>query len=204
MPGTLASTAITTEILSLEERMIYNVDYVKLSGIDFGHNDEIIQSDKIQEIINCYKNIKETNDLIVELLSASESLNIAESTMQESSVLIDDSKETINEALNSAEFFKSVQLSQREDEELSIAIMLKNIKEVTAIYTQRYRSELQIIVFLNTEKYDNELMYKLLDIEYMLHNQFRDPLLAFSYIPKVQTNIREIIHPSAKLIYERE
>lgn len=87
--------------------------------------------------------------------------------------------------------------------ELTIASAFKDIDKVTAIYTQRYRQELQVIVLLSTERYDDDLMYKLLNIEYDLQKENRDPLLAFSYIPKVYINKRDILHPNALLIFER-
>jgi len=87
--------------------------------------------------------------------------------------------------------------------ELIIANAFKDIDEVTAIYTQRYRQELQVIVLLSIERYDDNLMYKLLNIEYDLQKENRDPLLAFSYIPKVYINKRDILHPNALLIFER-
>lgn len=87
--------------------------------------------------------------------------------------------------------------------ELIIANAFKDIEELTAIYIQRYRQELQVIVLLSIERYDDELMYKLLNIEYDLQKENRDPLLAFSYIPKVYINKRDILHPNALLIFER-
>jgi len=87
--------------------------------------------------------------------------------------------------------------------ELIIANAFKDIDELTAIYTQRYRQELQVIVLLSIERYDDNLMYKLLNIEYDLQKENRDPLLAFSYIPKVYINKRDILHPNALLIFER-
>lgn len=87
--------------------------------------------------------------------------------------------------------------------ELIIANAFKDIDEVRAIYTQKYRQELQVIVLLSIEKYDDNLMYKLLNIEYDLQKENRDPLLAFSYIPKVYINKREVLHPNASLIFER-
>ena len=65
--------------------------------------------------------------------------------------------------------------------ELIIANAFKDIEEVTAIYAQRYRQELQVIVLLSIGRYDDELMYKLSNIEYDLQKENRDPLLAFSY-----------------------
>jgi len=87
--------------------------------------------------------------------------------------------------------------------ELIIANAFKDIDEVTAIYTQRYRQELQVIVLLSIERYDDDLMYKLLNIEYDLQKENRDPLLAFSYIPRVYIDKRDILHPNALLIFER-
>ena len=87
--------------------------------------------------------------------------------------------------------------------ELTIANAYKDVEEVLAIYTQKYRQELQVIVLLSIERYDDDLMYKLLNIEYDLQKENREPLLAFSYIPKVYINKRDIVHPNALLIFEK-
>jgi len=120
----------------------------------------------------------------------------------ESSLLTENIEEITLESLNAAEIFNALRL-QRQEIELSIVSKFKNIEQVTAIYTQKYRYELQIIVFLNMETYNNGLMHKLLDLEYDLQKQFQEPLLAFSYIPKIYKNRRDIVHPNALLIFEK-
>jgi len=78
-----------------------------------------------------------------------------------------------------------------------------DFREVTAVYTQRYREELQVVVLLGVSRYDDELMNGLLDREYQVQKAVRRPVVSFSYIPKVYQNRSDIVHPGATLIYER-
>jgi hypothetical protein len=98
-----------------------------------------------------------------------------------------------------------VQDAEKKEEELKSNIInaFKQIDEVESIYVQRYTYEWKIIILLNNKRYDDELMDRLLDIEYDLQNRDEDPLLDFSYIPKIYNNKWDILHPSSLLIYER-
>lgn len=78
-----------------------------------------------------------------------------------------------------------------------------DLDEVTAIYVQRYREELQVTVLLGIGTYDDEVMGKVLDREYDVQKAIARPVASFSYVPKVYVNRRDIVHPGAKLIYER-
>ena len=98
-----------------------------------------------------------------------------------------------------------VQDAENKEEELKNKIInaFKQIDEVESIYVQRYTYEWKVIILLNNTKYDNKLMDKLLDIEYDLQNRDEDPLLDFSYIPKIYNNKWDILHPSSLPIFER-
>lgn len=90
-----------------------------------------------------------------------------------------------------------------EEIELAVADRYKDVKEVGAIYIQKYKKELQVTVLLKISQYKDELMDKLLDLEYELQEKYTEPLLALSYIPGDFKDIRSVVHPKAKLIFER-
>ena len=98
-----------------------------------------------------------------------------------------------------------IQDAENKEEELknNIVNAFKQIDEVESIYVQRYTYEWKVIILLSNEKHDDELMDRLLDIEYDLQNRDEDPLLDFSYIPKIYNNKWNILHPSSLLIFER-
>jgi hypothetical protein len=98
-----------------------------------------------------------------------------------------------------------VQDAEKKEEELknNIVNAFKQIDEVEFIYLLRYTYEWKVIILLNNKRYDDELMDRLLDIEYDLQNRNEDPLLDFSYIPKIYNNKWDILHPSSLPIFER-
>jgi len=75
------------------------------------------------------------------------------------------------------------------------------IKKVKSIYVQRYRGELQIFVLLFGDKYDADLMDKLLDIEYEIRKMFPDIVFQFFYPPAGISEKKDFIHPQAECIY---
>jgi len=99
----------------------------------------------------------------------------------------------------------TVQDVENNKEELKNNIInaFKLIDEVVSIYVQKDTYEWKVIILLNNTKYDDKLMDRLLDIEYDLQNRDEDPLLDFSYIPKIYNNKWDILHPSSLLIFER-
>ncbi|MGQ9626292.1 MAG: hypothetical protein ACUVV0_05220 [Anaerolineae bacterium] len=56
-------------------------------------------------------------------------------------------------------------------------------KQVEAIYIEHDLKVSQIIILLSSDQYDDDLMDRLLDIEYDVHKQFAAQMLSFSYIP---------------------
>jgi len=98
-----------------------------------------------------------------------------------------------------------IQDAENKEEELKSNIInaFKQIDEVESIYVQKYTYEWKVIILLNIKKHDDKLMDRLLDIEYDLQNRDEDPLLDFSYIPKIYNNKWDILHPSSLPIFER-
>ncbi len=101
------------------------------------------------------------------------------------------------------ELYKILEPAVEREVKWAIIEKFKNIEKVTAIYIQEYRRELQVIILLGIEEYDDELMDDLLDLEYDLHQEFHDPALSFSYIPRIYANRHDVVHPKALLIFER-
>jgi hypothetical protein len=91
-----------------------------------------------------------------------------------------------------------------EDElQLRIVAEFGQIDEVESIYIQQQGYELKVTILLSINKYDDELMDKLLDTEYILQCDIKEPLLSFSYIPKIYSEKSDILHPNSMLIFER-
>jgi hypothetical protein len=90
-------------------------------------------------------------------------------------------------------------------EQLALYIIVqkfKKIERVKSIYVQRYRRELQIFVLLLVDKYDADLMDKLLDIEYEIRKMFPDIVFQFFYPPAGISEKKDFIHPQAECIYK--
>ena len=86
----------------------------------------------------------------------------------------------------------------------AVARAFYDVGEVKAVYMQRHRYDIRISVLLNSKKYDDELVDKLLDIEYSLHlNEYGDFLLDFYHIPNIDDVRNSAIHPDAIPIFER-
>lgn len=84
-----------------------------------------------------------------------------------------------------------------------VAEAFAEFQEVTQIYLQRYRRELQFKVLLNVAKYDWDLMDKLLAVELnLVRHRPKDFFLSISYLPKEEKV--SIIHPTATLVFERK
>jgi len=115
--------------------------------------------------------------------------------------------ELVYDAIGAAEIFHTCLpiKSDKSIEEIELEIVntFKKVPEISAIYTQTYRAELQTTVFLSLKEYDNLLIHDLLDMEYDLQNKFPNPRIAISYIPGLNQDRRTIVHPHAKLIYDK-
>jgi len=78
------------------------------------------------------------------------------------------------------------------------------VEDVSAIYVSRYLDDITITVLLQDTKYSRSLMDKLFEIEYTLHKQNPSLTMEFLYLPRLYEHRADVIHPKAKLIYDRE
>jgi hypothetical protein len=83
------------------------------------------------------------------------------------------------------------------DEEKIVAVF-KVVPEVDSIYC--LPASKKIIILTNNKKYDDELMDRLLNVEYTFTNNLKY-IIDFKYIPTVLSD--GTIHPNAKLLYKR-
>lgn len=85
-----------------------------------------------------------------------------------------------------------------------VADAFAKFSEVNAIYMQRWRSELQFVVLLNIEKYDSDLIDKLLDVEYeLLQHEGEGVLWDFAYLPCKGRDSTEVVSSSATVVFSR-
>lgn len=99
-------------------------------------------------------------------------------------------------------------LSTQESEPLSdmlleVCARFASVPEVRSIYFQRYRDEIQFFVLLSVERYDGELMDRLIDIEYNLRIRYSSVVCEFFYPPAGSGWNRDFIHPAATCIFSR-
>jgi len=87
--------------------------------------------------------------------------------------------------------------------ELEVVKRFKDIPEVELIYVDMYLENHRFQIFTSNNKYDDELMDKLLEIEFELKSLERDLPFRFEYIPRIYGNINEITRSGSKLIYKR-
>lgn len=78
------------------------------------------------------------------------------------------------------------------------------VEDVFAIYVSRYLDDIPITVLLQDTKYSRSLMDKLFEIEYTLHKQNPSLIMEFLYLPRLYERRTDVIHPNAKLIYEKD
>jgi len=89
------------------------------------------------------------------------------------------------------------------DFETEVAKKFKDVPEVEAIYVDSYLETKRFQILTSNRKYDDQLMEKLISIEYELKVAYRDMIASFEYIPKVYEQTNEIIRSESKLIYKR-
>jgi len=75
--------------------------------------------------------------------------------------------------------------------------------KVEAVYVHGDRAAHKTVIFLSSVQYDRALMNRLLEIEYELHERFSELYLSFSYIPLLDQDKHDVIHPTLKLLFER-
>ncbi len=95
----------------------------------------------------------------------------------------------------------NIELPDIEEIYSRIGNAFNKVEEVIAIYALRYPHELKITILINNKRYNDELLDRLLDIEYGLQSEDADLWLSFSYIPKIYDNKDDIIHPKSLLIF---
>ncbi len=99
---------------------------------------------------------------------------------------------------------KEADLQKLEQEALlSIRNKFSKIEKVKSIYVQKFREEIQIYILLSIEKYDGELMDRLLDIEYEIRKMYPEIVFEFFYPPVGVVDKKDFIHPSAQCIYTK-
>lgn len=86
---------------------------------------------------------------------------------------------------------------------LSIAANFAKIKQVKAIYVQKFREEIQIYILITSDRYDGNLMDELLDIEYEIRKKYSSLIFEFFYPPVFISDKTDFIHPQAQCIYAR-
>jgi hypothetical protein len=85
-----------------------------------------------------------------------------------------------------------------------VADAFAQFSEVGAIYIQRWRSELQFVVLLDIEKYDSDLINRLLDVEYeLLKHEDEGLLWDFAYLPCKGRDNTEVVSSSATVVFSR-
>jgi len=90
-----------------------------------------------------------------------------------------------------------------EELELEIAKKFKELDEVELIYVDTYMESKRFKIFTSNTRYDDQLMDKLLEIEFEFKSIYRDSFPRFEYIPRIYDSVSEIVRKGSKLIYRR-
>jgi hypothetical protein len=95
-------------------------------------------------------------------------------------------------------------VKEKEEElELEVVKRFKGLDEVKLIYVDTYMESKIFKIFTSNTRYDDELMDKLLEIEFELRSIYRDSFPRFEYIPRIYNSIDEIVRKGSKLMYKR-
>jgi hypothetical protein len=113
-------------------------------------------------------------------------------------------------SLDSSALIKWIDLSakgEEEDREFPIERrvigVFEGIEQVFSIYTDEYLGRKRFLVLTTNEKYDDELMNRLLVAERDIRLQFKDAPLSFEYIPKLLDALGQVLNPNVRLIWSR-
>jgi len=112
--------------------------------------------------------------------------------------------------LNSGALIRWVEFSTKGEEESSefrverrVIGIFEEIRQVFSIYTDEYLQRKRFLILTTNEKYDDELMERLLISERHVRLQFKDIPLSFEYIPKLFEALGQVLNPNTKLIWSR-
>lgn len=113
-------------------------------------------------------------------------------------------------SLNSGALIRWVDLSTKGEEESSefrierkVIGTFEGIGQVFSIYTDEYLQRKRFLILTTNEKYDDELMDRLLVAERDVRLQFKDVPLSFEYIPRLIESLGQIFNPNVRLIWSR-
>ncbi len=113
-------------------------------------------------------------------------------------------------SLNSGALIRWVDLSTKGEEESSefrierkIIGTFEGIGQVFSIYADEYLQRKRFLILTTNEKYDDELMDRLLVAEREVRLQFKDVPLSFEYIPRLIESLDQIFNPNVRLIWSR-
>jgi len=113
-------------------------------------------------------------------------------------------------SLNSGALIRWVDLSTKGEEESSefrierkVIGTFEGIGQVFSIYTDEYLQRKRFLILTTNEKYDDELMDRLLVAERDVRLQFKDVPLSFEYIPRLIESLDQIFNPNVRLIWSR-
>lgn len=79
----------------------------------------------------------------------------------------------------------------------------ERIEQVFSIYTDEYLQRKRFLILTTNEKYDDDLMDRLLIAERDIRLQFKDIPISFEYIPKLVEALSQVLNPHAGLIWSR-
>lgn len=113
-------------------------------------------------------------------------------------------------SLNSGALIRWFEFATRGEEESSefrverkVIGIFEGIKQVFSIYTDEYLQRKRFLILTTNEKYDDELMGRLLIAERDIRLRFKHVPLSFEYIPKLVEALGQVLNPNAKLIWSR-
>lgn len=113
-------------------------------------------------------------------------------------------------SLSSGALIRWLDLSTKgEDENIEFRIerkvigIFEGIEQVFSIYTDEYLQRKRFLILTVNEKYDDQLMNRLLIAERDIRLQFKHVPLSFEYIPRLIESLAQVFNPDVKLIWSR-